>query len=368
MFAARLTASPTLAVLIAALALAIFVIDSMTDQGIAIAVFYVVVVFLSVLRTGARGVLLVSGGCMALTLLSYALWPRGPSGAGMLDTIISLVAIGVTSYFALKIRGAEAARQEARNQLARISRLTTLAELAASIAHEVNQPLAAIASNADAGCHWLAREPADVTEARKALGRIASDAMRAGTVIDKIRRLATKEPAHRALIDLNDSALEILAVTQGELDRHRIALRAEMAPGLPPVLGDRVQIGQVILNLVVNAIDAMSGDDGGARTLRVATSVDRAGRIGLTVSDSGKGLDAAELDHIFDPFRGSKPNGLGLGLTICRSIIEAHGGRIAATPAEDGGARFEFFLPPARKPGPPAAGAAALSDAAATAG
>jgi signal transduction histidine kinase len=222
-FAPGLTASPSLGIVIAGLAIVIFVIDSMTDQGIAIAVFYVIVVFLGLLYSGARGVLLVAGGCMALTLLSYALWPRGPVAAGAIDTVISLVAIGATAYFALRIRDAEAAKQEARNQLARIGRLNTLGELAASIAHEVNQPLAGVASNADAGLLWLAKEPPNVLEANKALERIACDAVRAGAVIDGIRRLARKEPAQWASFDLNQSTLDIIAVTQSELHRNRIS-------------------------------------------------------------------------------------------------------------------------------------------------
>ena len=348
-FAPGLTASPSLGIVIAGLAIVIFVIDSMTDQGIAIAVFYVIVVFLGLLYSGARGVLLVAGGCMALTLLSYALWPRGPVAAGAIDTVISLVAIGATAYFALRIRDAEAAKQEARNQLARIGRLNTLGELAASIAHEVNQPLAGIASNADAGLLWLAKEPPNVLEANKALERIACDAVRAGAVIDGIRRLARKEPAQWASFDLNQSTLDIIAVTQSELHRNRISLRTDLAPGLPHIFGDRVQIQQVILNLVVNAIEAMSAVEGRPRSLLVSTCLDGAGRIGLAVRDSGKGLDRAELDHLFDPFRGSKPDGMGLGLTISRSIIEAHGGHISATPAEPHGASFVFSLPAGKR-------------------
>jgi signal transduction histidine kinase len=347
--AGRLTGSPFLAVAIAGLAIVIFVIDGMTDQGIAIAVFYVIVVFLGVLYSDARGVLLVSGACMALTLLSYALWPRGPFEAGAIDTVISLVAIGATGYFALKIRDAEAAKQEAHNQLARLGRLNSLGELAASIAHEVNQPLAAIRSNADAGLLWLAKEPPNLMEAKKALEGIARDAVRAATVIDRVRRLARNEPAQWSFFDLNDSALEIILVSESELYRNRISLRTELAPGLPPIYGDRVQIEQVILNLIINAIEAMSAVEGRPRTLLLTTSRDGAGRIGLTVRDSGKGLDAAALDRVFDPLHGSKPDGMGLGLAISRSIIEAHAGSISAARGEPHGAVFAFALPPGKR-------------------
>jgi signal transduction histidine kinase len=359
-FPAGLTASPILPVVVAGLAIVIFVIDSMTDQGIAIAVFYVVVVFLSVFFSGARGVLLVSGGCMALTLLSYLLWPRGPAQAGAVDTVISLIAIGATGYFALKIRDAEAAKREALRQLAHIGRLNTLGELAASIAHEINQPLAGIASNADAGSLWLAREPPNVEEAGKALERIARDAVRAGNVIERIRRLARKEPLQWALFDINESVLDIISVTESELHRNRISLRTDLTPGLPLIFGDRVQIQQVILNLMVNAIDALSAVEIRPRNLVVSTAPDATERIRLAVRDSGRGLDPAELNHVFDPFRGSKPDGMGFGLTISRSIVEAHGGRLWAALAVPQGAIFTFSLPAGRKPAAPEATPAAV--------
>lgn len=360
-FVPPLTGSPILPVAVAGLAIVIFVIDGMTDQGIAIAVFYVIVVFLGVFFSGARGVLLVSGGCMALTLLSYLLWPKGPVQAGAIDTVISLIAIGATGYFALKIRDAEAAKQEARSQLAHIGRLNTLGELAASIAHEINQPLAAIASNADAGTLWLAQEPANLEEAGKALERIARDAVRAGNVIEGIRRLARKEPMQWALFDINESALEIISVAQSAMQRNRISLRTDLTPGLPPLFGDRVQIQQVILNLVVNAIEALSAVEGGQRSLLVSTAADAAVRIRLAVRDTGKGMDPAELSHVFDPFRGSKPEGMGFGLTISRSIIEAHGGRLWAAPAPPRGAIFAFSLPVRKKHAASEAGSAATS-------
>lgn len=288
-FVPTLTGSPILPVAVAGLAIVIFVIDSMTDQGIAIAVFYVIVVFLGVFFSGARGVLLVSGGCMALTLLSYLLWPKGPMQAGAIDTVISLIAIGATGYFALKIRDAEAAKQEARSQLAHIGRLNTLGELAASIAHEINQPLAAIASNADAGTLWLAQEPPNLEEAGKALERIARDAVRAGKVIEGVRRLARKEPMQWAPFDINESALEIISFAQSEMQRNRISLRTDLTPGLPPLFGDRVQIQQVILNLVVNAIEALGAVEGGQRSLLVSTAADAAERIRLGQGDGSGG-------------------------------------------------------------------------------
>jgi signal transduction histidine kinase len=360
-FVRTLAASPILPVAVAGLAIVIFVIDSMTDQGITIAVFYVIVVFLAVFFSGARGVLLVSGGCMALTLLSYLLWPRGPVEAGAIDTVISIVAIGATGYFALKIRDAEAAKQEARSQLARIGRLNTLGELAASIAHEINQPLAGIASNADAGSLWLAREPPNLEEAGRALERIARDAVRAGSVIERIRRLARKEPLQWTLFDINESVLEIIAVTQSELQRNRISLRTDLTEGLPLIFGDRVQIQQVILNLIVNAIEALRAVEGRERNLLVSTTPDAAERLRLAVHDSGKGLDPLELHHAFDPFKGSNPDGMGFGLTISRSIIEAHGGRLWAAPAPLQGAIFTFSLPVGKRHAAPEARSAATS-------
>lgn len=332
---------------IAALAMAIFVVDTVTNPEIAVAVFYIVVVLISAFFAQGRRVLLVSAGCMALTLLSYFLWPNVSMQVGAVNVAISLSAIGATGYLALRIKAAEMDTQQARAELAHLARATTLGALAASIAHEINQPLAGVVINGNACLRWLSAKPANVSEAGKAVERIVRDASRASEVIERIRRLARREPSERAPLDLNEAATEALALTRSEIQANGIQLRTELAPSLPPVMGDRVQLQQVILNLVINAIEALNSVNPGQRELIVGTASDGKS-VDLAIQDSGKGLDTTEADRIFDPFHTSKQSGLGMGLTISRSIIESHGGRIQGAPAPRRGAVFTFTLPACR--------------------
>ena len=187
-------------------------------------------------------------------------------------------------------------------------------------------------------------KPANLPEAEKAVERIVRDASRASEVIERIRRLARREPSEIALLDLNETAIETLALTRSEIKANGIHLRVELAAGLPGVMGDRVQLQQVILNLVINAIEALSSVNSGQRELVVSTASDGKS-VDLAIQDSGKGLDTLEADRMFDPFHTSKQGGLGMGLTISRSIIETHGGRIRGAPAPRRGAVFTFTLP-----------------------
>jgi C4-dicarboxylate-specific signal transduction histidine kinase len=240
---------------------------------------------------------------------------------------------------------AEEELHQARADLAHVTRVTTLGELTASIAHEVNQPVCAVVTNADAGLRWLAAQPPDLEEARQALGRIVNEGNRASEVIDRVRALVKKAPPRKDRLDINEIILEVIALTRSEVHRNRVALQVQLLSGLPPISGDRIQLQQVILNLIINAIEAMSGMSDGPREVLVGSRNDGADDVLVAVRDSGRGLDAERLDHLFDAFYTTKPNGLGMGLAISRSIIEAHGGRLWATPNGPRGAIFQFMLP-----------------------
>jgi signal transduction histidine kinase len=230
-------------------------------------------------------------------------------------------------------------------ELARADRLMTIGAMTASIAHEINQPLAAIVTNSNAGLRWLANASPDLDEARAALKRIAKDGHRASEVIGSIRAMFKKEAQHKGLYDINDIVQEVLGLVQGEIKKQKVTVRTELASDLPPVLADRVQVQQVVLNLMNNAIDAMSPITDRAHVLRVRSAIHDGNGVSLSVEDSGVGIDPKNAERIFDAFFTTKANGTGLGLAICRSIIEAHGGRLAAAPAQPHGSVFEVVLP-----------------------
>ena len=259
-----------------------------------------------------------------------------------------------------KQKRAEEALQKAQAELAHVARVTTLGELTASIAHEINQPLAGIVTNANAGLRWLAGNSPNLTEVREALRRIVRDGNRVGDVIARMRTLFKKAPAAKEPFDINETVQEVLALTQTELQRNRVSVQTQFASGLPILTGDRIQLQQVILNLVVNAIEAMSAVAEGPRELGVSSLKvpDIAGAAGVegnaltdsacvlvTVRDSGPGLDSTQLQHVFEAYYTTKSQGMGLGLAISRSIIEAHRGRLWATANSPRGAVFQFTLP-----------------------
>jgi PAS domain S-box-containing protein len=242
-------------------------------------------------------------------------------------------------------RGAEEALRDAQAELERAARLTTMGELAASIAHEINQPLAAIVSNGGAGLRWLNRETPDIDEAREAFGRMLSNGQRAADVIRGLRALAKKSGPQLTTFDIDDAIQEVLMLTRNEAERQGVALRTDLAVGDQPVMGDRVQLQQVLLNLILNAIDAMKTVTDRARELAVSSALTETGSVLIAVEDSGPGLDPAIAQHIFEPFVTTKPEGLGMGLSICRSIIDAHGGRLWVSPGVTHGTLFRFTLP-----------------------
>jgi PAS domain S-box-containing protein len=240
---------------------------------------------------------------------------------------------------------AELELRHAQAELAHISRVTALGELTASIAHEVNQPITGVVTGAEAALRWLGAKPPNLDEVRKVLGQIVKDGMRAGDVIYRIRALIKKAPPRMARVDVNEAVLDVITLTRSELLRHGVSLQTELATGLPLIKGDRVQLQQVILNLTLNAVEAMSGVDEGAREMRIGTAREASNGVLVSVRDLGPGLDPRNVDRLFEAFYTTKPDGLGMGLAICRSIIEAHGGRLWATANEPRGAVFQFTLP-----------------------
>ena len=240
---------------------------------------------------------------------------------------------------------ASAAVQEAQAELARVSRLTTMGELAASIAHEINQPLAAVVANGNAALRWLARETPDLGEAEVALKSIIKEGNRASEVIGRIRGfLRHRNPEYSAL-DINDAIREVLSLTAGTMQSRDVTVQTALAETLAPALGDRVQLQQVIMNLVMNGADAMGSVTERSRVLRVASDRDASGSVVVTVTDTGTGIDEGIRARIFDPLFTTKSTGMGMGLSICRSIIVAHGGRLSASPNASHGTAFQFTIP-----------------------
>ena len=237
----------------ALLAAGIFVADTTTDLEIAVAVFYVGVVLLSVRFCDRRGVVLVAAACMALTIVSHLLTRSGSPEAGLINSMISLAAIALTTYLVLKIRDAELAAHKSRAQLTHMARVTSLGELTASIAHEVNQPLAAIVTSGNACMRWLANDPPNLERARQAVNRTVDDANRASGIVDRIRNLARRSPPRKEALQVGDAILEVLALTRAETEKAGIAIRTEWPDDLPLVQADLVQFQQVVLNLILNS-------------------------------------------------------------------------------------------------------------------
>jgi NO-binding membrane sensor protein with MHYT domain len=244
-----------------------------------------------------------------------------------------------------KRKRTEQALQQTRADLAHIQRVTTMGELSASIAHEVMQPITAASTYAQAALRWLNAQPPNLEEARQALGVTVKEGNRTTDVIERIRALHKKAPPRKDALDINGAILEVIALTRGEVVKNGISVQSHLVDGLPLIQGDRVQLQQVILNLIINAVEAMSGVSEGSRGLRIGTGKDASDRVLVAVQDSGPGLNPDSFERLFDSFYTTKPGGLGMGLSICRSIVEAHGGRIWATPNAGPGITMQFTLP-----------------------
>jgi PAS domain S-box-containing protein len=240
---------------------------------------------------------------------------------------------------------AEEALRDARADVERMARLTTMGELTASIAHEISQPLAAIVTQSEAALRFLDRDEPDLDEARDSLSSITEDGMRAGEVIRGLRALARKSGPQLTRLDIDDVVRQVLAISRGELLRHNVVLGVELASGERPVLGDRVQLQQVLLNLIMNSVEAMRSVTERTRELTVSSILAEPGSVLVTIEDTGTGLDPAVAERVLEPFFTTKPDGLGMGLAICRSIVEAHGGRLWVSPREPHGANVRFTVP-----------------------
>jgi C4-dicarboxylate-specific signal transduction histidine kinase len=234
---------------------------------------------------------------------------------------------------------------DAREALARATRLTMMGELAASIAHEINQPLGAIIMNGNACKRFLAASPPDIDEIKDGLDGIVSDGNRASDVLSRIRAMLKNAAPERGQVDVNQTIAEVLALTRHELQQHRVSVQADLHPDLPTILADRVQLQQVVLNLVMNGVDAMRAVMDRSRLLTVRSQLDDRNNIVVNVTDSGVGLDPASRERIFETFFTTKAAGMGMGLAISKSIIEAHHGRLWAAPGAPIGAMFAFALP-----------------------
>jgi C4-dicarboxylate-specific signal transduction histidine kinase len=269
-------------------------------------------------------------------------------GHPVLSTSGHLVEFVGTVIDVTERRRAEQERARIRQleaDLARINRVSTLGEMAASLAHEVRQPIAAARNNARAALHFLDRSPPDLREVREAVDCIVGDADRVSDVVDRIGSLIKKTPPRKEVVDLNAAILEVTALTRSEAVKTGVTVSTQLAGELPRIQCDRVQLQQVTLNLIVNAIQSMSGVEDGHRELHISTvSIEPEG-VCVAVRDTGHGLHPEGLPRLFEPFYTTKPDGMGIGLSICRSIIETHGGRLWATRCEPRGALFQFTIP-----------------------
>lgn len=243
----------------------------------------------------------------------------------------------------------ERALRETEAELARVLRALSVAELATSIAHEVNQPLVGVVTNAEAGLRWLCNSPPNIEEARRSLALIIRDGNRASAVLRRIRRFLIKQAPQDESLDVNELIMEAIALVHTKVLKHQVQLLPDLASGLPPVRGDRIQLEQVMVNLLINGVEAMMSG-AGAKELRVGSSPGPSGEIFVAVEDSGSGARPEDLHRLFDPFFTTKADGMGMGLTLSRTIIEAHGGRIWAERKESGGLTVRFQLPAASGP------------------
>jgi C4-dicarboxylate-specific signal transduction histidine kinase len=240
---------------------------------------------------------------------------------------------------------AEEALQTARAELARASRLTLMGQLAASIAHEIKQPLAAIVTNGNAALRWLAKKPPDLEEARRALNNAVLGGHRASEVVESVRTMFKQAPQTKTPLDINDLVQEVLALTRSEIQRHNAAVQTKLMDGIPKTLADRTQLQQVMLNLIVNALEAMDAVTDRRRVLNITSAIDDSKGVVIMVGDNGTGIEAKNMQRIFDSFFTTKVHGMGMGLSICRSIIETHDGSLLVSSGDPHGTIFQVILP-----------------------
>ena len=342
----RISAASLLPVTAVALGLAIFIADTVTELEIAFPAFYTAIVLIAARFCTKRGIIFVGISCIALTLLSDVLTiDVAPSEAGVINTSISLLAIAATTYLSIKIQTEKEAAYEARSQLAHVGRLTTLGEMTASIAHQVNQPLAAVTINSNACLRWLRDDPPNLNEAMRNLANIVRDANRASEIIVQVRNLTKGSPPEKSRVGVNEIILSTVGLLDREIQLNQISLQTRLSSDLPFVLGDKVQLQQVILNLLLNGIEAVSRVSFGPRKLVVGSEKVHTKGVLISIQDSGAGFLPSDSERLFTAFYTTKRDGMGMGLAISRSIVETHGGRIWAAPNEPRGAVFQFVLP-----------------------
>jgi C4-dicarboxylate-specific signal transduction histidine kinase len=241
-------------------------------------------------------------------------------------------------------RAADALR-ELQAELAHANRLATMGQLAASIAHEVNQPIGAVRNNAHAALRFLAKNPPGLAQVGEALACVVKETYRAGEILGGIRDQIKKAPHRMDVVDINEATEDVIALVRGELAKHRVSVQTQLAWGLSPVRGDRVQLQQVMLNLILNAMEAMDSADAAVRELLISTESNPTAGVLVTIGDSGPGIPPESHERIFESFYTTKAGGVGIGLSICRSIIDAHGGSLWAEADQPSGALFHFTLP-----------------------
>ncbi|MCW1431772.1 sensor histidine kinase [Novosphingobium sp. JCM 18896] len=335
----------------AVVALAIFALDVLSPLQGAVAVLYTTVVLLSA-RTGQRDLVIATGTVGAgLAVLAYLISHSAePLGSPAMRLTVSLVANAITTFLSIRHlaeidqrRHTQARLDQAQAELAHVSRLNLLGQMGASIAHEINQPLSAIVTYAKSGQRWLGRAEPDAAEAADCLDHIAANAARAADIIGRIRDIARRAEPRQDHFALAGLVAETIALLQRDLQSHEVVVRTAIAPDLPMLGGDRVQIQQVLMNLMLNADQAMTQTPANRRELQLEASRD-GDEVIVTVSDRGTGLPP-DTEPLFEPFRSTKPDGMGMGLSISRAIIERHAGRLTSANRADGGASFRFTLP-----------------------
>jgi signal transduction histidine kinase len=264
-----------------------------------------------------------------------------------LDTFVKMDGAWLFVTALVRAQRAEESLRTVQAELAHVSRVTTLGQLTSSIAHEITQPIASARNNARAALNFLGQQPPELGEVREALSCVVGDADRAGDIIDRIRDHIKKSPPRKARFDLNATINEVLVLARSAINENGVSVQTRLAEGLLPVHGDRVQLQQVVLNLILNAVEAMGSVEARERDLLISTEPNQTGGVLLAVRDSGPGIDPEHLERVFEAFYTTKSSGVGMGLSICRSIIDAHGGRLWADVNEPRGAAFRFTLPAA---------------------
>lgn len=318
----------------------LFVLDTRTDYEVAVAVFYILVIVTTSHGASQLQIIGLAAVCIVLTSLSFALTPHGDWHGGLINLSISLATIAITSYLIIQIEKARQAALQAQHQLLRLARVQSLGRLTSSIAHEVNQPLAALMTSGHACQRWLAQDPPQVDKAEQALLRMLDSAERASNIIKRVQNLIKAEPAHKQHFDIHHALEEIVALSAAELRRQGVEVQYDFKAQFPEVWADRVQIQQVIANLIVNALDAMQNR--AVKTLVLRTQTQK-NAIEIQIQDTGRGIDQPEA--IFDAFWTTKDQGVGVGLSMSRSIVESNGGTIWVHDSVQKGACVCFTVP-----------------------